>query len=201
MSDVSHREKKLAIAVMEQSFDGNPAVHYSIGNTQSPFYIARRKALASFMYRFCKRRNGVFISPNENGVICFYHSSAKGSFIYDFFDEIKLALFAVGPIRLFPVVFRANAVSRIRKRQGEHLHCWYLGVREGSRDFKTAAWLRDTLYEKAHELNLPVCAETTMLQNKKVYERMGFITYEQVKSFGLTTYCMIYFPTQFKKTT
>lgn len=199
MSDVFLKEKEIAVKIMQESFDNNPAVHYAIGKKEAVFYKARRKALASFMYTYCKNREGIFISPNGNGVICFYPSSAKFSFLHDIIAELKLALFGVGIIRLLPVMMRANAVARIRNKQGEHLHCWYLGVREGKRDFKTAVWLRDLLFSHAEKLSLPVCAETTMLQNKMVYERMGFITYEEIKTFGMTTYLMIFFPPALKR--
>lgn len=117
----------------------------------------------------------------------------------DLISECRLALLAVGPFRLIKVLARSIAISRIRKRQGEHLHCWYLGVQSGYRDYITAASLRDVLFQQAERLGIPVCAETTMEQNRRVYERMGFITYDEISTFGMKTYLMIYFPSPLLK--
>lgn len=178
---------------MVRSFDGNPAVHFSIGRSGRG-YASRKRQLAEFMYSYCKRRNGIYLSRNSNGLICFYESERKANRIADFLDEVKLVFFAVGLFRLLPVIRRNFIAARRRNAIGPHIHCWYLGVKKGMRDYRTAAELRDKLFTESERLNLPVLAETTMIRNKNVYERMGFMTYDEIVVSGMRTYLMMYHP-------
>jgi hypothetical protein len=66
-----------------------------------------------------------------------------------------------------------------------------LGVLPESRGTQAIFELRDILFQKSKELQLPVMVETVIIKNKKVYERIGFKTYSQIEIDGMITYCMI----------
>lgn len=186
-------KRKTAIRIMKNSFDGNDAVHYSIGKTGLG-YSFRKEALARFMFDYCERRSGVYLSKNNQGIICFYLNSIPVCWIYNLWDELCLGLLAIGPFRVFRVLKRSSLVSKARASQGEHLHCWYLGVESDVRTMTTAIELRNLLYSASSKTGLPVLAETTMTQNRDVYVRMGFRVYEEIRLRGLVTYCLILDP-------
>ncbi len=190
--EISEKRKR-AIRIMRNSFDGNDAVHYSIGKNGWG-YSFRKEALARFMFDFCERRGGVYLSKNKKGIICFYLNTIPVCWIYNVWDELSLGLLAIGPIRAFRVLKRANLVSKARSKFGEHIHCWYLGVEPDARTMATAVELRNLLYSASSKTGLPVLAETTMIQNRDVYIRMGFRVYEEIKMKGLITYCLILEP-------
>jgi hypothetical protein len=177
-----------ALKIMCDSFDSNPAVLYSIGNKRA--YQFRKRHLAAFMYDFCQARMGVRFSSDGHGIICFYHSQAKVNFLRNLYDELCLALFAVGPFRLGSVLRRTKAIRAAQVPKDAFIHCWYLGVESEHRHYTAAAELRDILYQTSAEWNLPILAETMIDQNKRVYLRMGFIQYGEVTVDGKTTYLL-----------
>ena len=186
---MSNPDREIAIQLMEASFDGNPAVYFSIGEGKN--YLKKRKALAEFLTDSSILRKGLFISSNKKGVICFYSSEEHIPFFQEIILEIKLLFKAVGIWRLPRVIWRSFLVKKQQRKIGAHLHCWYLGASTEGRDFTTANELKDILYKASDRLKLPVLAETTMTQNNRVYERMGFSTYATVVVSGMTTFCMI----------
>lgn len=180
---------------MEKSFDGNPAVHFSIGSVSRADYNYRRRKLAEFMYDFCKRRNGVFLSSDQNAVICYYHSDYPVSVFQSLKDEISLAWNGIGLSRLYRVWRRSNRIAQKQKGYRPFIHCWYIGAKEGERNGSGARELRNRLFEESRTTQRAILAETTMLQNKKVYEWLGFEVYDTVSLQNMTTYLLVKQPT------
>lgn len=179
-----------AIDIMYHTFDENPAVAFTIGIHGN--YSFRKRRLATFMYDFCNRRKGVRLSDNRKGIICFYEKNAPVSFLATAWDELCVGLFAIGPFRLARVLKRSRLVRQRHQLFPNYIHCWYLGVELEHRDMKTAIELKHLLIKESASAGLPILAETTMLQNKTVYERIGFKTYDIIDVNGLKTYCMVY---------
>lgn len=142
------------------------------------------------MYRFCALREGVYFSDDEKAIMLFYHSEFKAPFWKNFWIEFRLVVKALGPRRAVLTFLRKQKIDRHRKAVGPHLHCWYLGATPEGRNYTSAAQLRDLLYAESDRLGLPVLAETTMVQNKSVYERMGFAVYASVEFSGMKTYLL-----------
>jgi hypothetical protein len=182
------------IEIISESFDGNPAIVFSVGHGWG--YQFRKKRLAAFLYDFCTRRNGVYFSSNKKGLICFYHSSSKVPWYLNLWDELCVGILAVGPFRLFPLLKRSKEIKKAQAPFGPHLHCWYLGVMSGYRDYTSSAELKNILFKASDENGIPVLAETTIDQNKMVYERMGFQHYGNVTVNGMTTYLLVRHPNQ-----
>lgn len=178
-----------AIHIISESFDGNPAIVFSVGRGWG--YRFRKWHLASFVYDFCKRRDGVHISSNGKGIICYYHSDSQVSFFTNLWDELCVGLLAIGPWRVWRVLERSRKVKEAQTVFGPHLHCWYFGVLDGYRDFSASAELKNKLYADSQRFNVPVLAETTILQNKRVYERMGFEWYGSVNVAGMETFLLV----------
>jgi hypothetical protein len=181
-------EREKAIALLTGSFDGNPAVQFSIGNHKG--YSFRKKQLAAFMYDYCKARKGVHLSSNGLGIMLYYHSDAPISLFHEVYLELKLVLFALGIKRAWRVWKRQQKVRQFHKAAQPFIHCWYIGALSEGRQFDAARELRNKLYQESDSCKRPVLAETTMLQNKNVYERMGFFTYASVHVDGLETFLL-----------
>lgn len=181
--------RKEAVHIISESFDGNPAIVFSVGKGWG--YRFRKWHLAAFVYDFCQRREGVHISTNGKGIICYYHSEKKVPFLINLWDEICVGLLAIGPWRAKRVLLRSKMVKEAQAPFGAHLHCWYFGVLDGFRDFSASAELKNKLYADSQRFQVPVLAETTILQNKRVYERMGFSCYGSVKIAGMETFLLV----------
>ncbi|MEZ4798276.1 MAG: hypothetical protein R2809_00570 [Flavobacteriales bacterium] len=132
------------------------------------------------------------MSQNRKGIICFYKNDFQVSWLLTFWDELCVGLLAIGPLRLGAVLKRSKEVKKRHRQFEQFIHCWYLGVEHEYRDMKTAIELKDMLLKESASLGLPILAETTMLQNKHVYERIGFKTYDTFELKGMKTYCLVY---------
>jgi hypothetical protein len=56
-------DREIAIQLMEASFDGNPAVYFSIGKGKN--YLKKRKALAEFLTDYSILRKGSFFTQRK----------------------------------------------------------------------------------------------------------------------------------------
>jgi hypothetical protein len=181
-------EREQAMLLLVSSFDGNPAVHYSIGSGWG--YDFRKKQLAAFMHDYCKARNGVHLSSNGLGIMLYYHSDVSIPFLQELYLELKLVSLALGPLRAWRVWKRQQKVRLLHKAEQPFIHCWYLGAVSEGRQFDAARELRNKLYQESDATQRSVLAETTMLQNKNVYERMGFFTYASVHVCDMETFLL-----------
>jgi hypothetical protein len=181
-------EREQAIQLLVGSLDGNPAVHFSIGKGWG--YEFRKKQLAAFMYDYCKARNGIHLSSNGLGVMLYYHSDARITFLRELYLELKLVFFALGPLRGWRSWKRQNKVRQHHATEHPFIHCWYIGALSAGRQFDAARELRNKLYAESDLTQRAVLAETTITQNKNVYERMGFFTYASVHVGGMETFLL-----------
>ncbi len=175
---------------MADSFTDNPAIAFSIGSGRH--FEKRKRALARFLYGYCKRRNGVFLSEDRRGVICFYHSDKPVSAWIELRAEIQLVFSAIGITRVYRTWLRSQLIKKQQATHKPFIHCWYIGISKEHRGNRTAFEMMKLLFLEAQKTGRPILAETMILQNKRVYERMGFVEYGQVEVKGTTTFLLRY---------
>ncbi len=184
---------KVALRVKEQiqlitRILGNiPSAEFTIGSGWG--VIWRRSVLARFLLEEAKLNDGVFVDQSGQGIILFFRSDDKKSL--GWIEMIRLALFGIGPFRIFRVLKRKRQVDQMRSKFPPHIYCSFLGVLPEARGTHAVVELRDILFHKSMEWQLPIMVETVIIKNKIVYERMGFQTYDQFEIDGMITYCMI----------
>lgn len=174
---------------MSDSFSDNPAISFSIGREGN--FEGRKQSLAIFLYDYCKRRKGVYLSNNKKGIICFYHSDTSVNPFMELLSEIKLVLSAIGLRRLQSTWLRSHLIRKHQKAYQPFIHCWYIGIEREHRGHRTAYELMQLLLNESTRTRRPILAETMIEQNKRVYERMGFIEYGRVQIGKTTTYLLI----------
>ena len=177
---------------MADSFTDNPAIAFSIGSGDQ--FEKRKLALAHFLYGYCKRRDGVFISEDQHGVICFYHSDKPTNIWAELRAEILLVLSAIGIRRLYRTWRRSHLIRKKQAVYAQYIHCWYIGISKEHRGHRTAYELMQLLFEESKKTKRPILAETMIEQNKRVYERMGFVEYAQVNVHQTTTFLLVFTP-------
>lgn len=185
-------ERGKVVDLLSSTFDGNPAVHFSIG--QGRGYIRRRRALAGFLFDYCHQREGVYLSSDGKGILLAYRHDRSVAAWKTAVLEIKLTLQALGLGRLPQVITRASRIRRAQKRWRNWIHCWYIGVDPGHRDGYAARELQRLLFDQSDASGLPVLAETTMIRNRRAYESVGFVVYGEVKVRDTITWLMVRFP-------
>ncbi len=164
-----------------------PSAEFTVGSGWGA--CRRRRILAHYLIDEAQQNEGVFMDTTQQGIILFYPSEGKKPVCWKV--KLMMIFIAVGPFRLKRVMQRKAQVEKMRSNYPPHIYCSFLGVLPEARGTNAILELRDILFQKSKEQNLPVMVETVIPKNKKIYERIGFTTYSQIEIDGLITYCLI----------
>jgi len=168
-------DKQKLINIMVQSYYSNPTLLYlcrKLKNREK--YIAH---IASYMFDFAYRRNGVFLSSNEMGVtVCFQYNYRKPD-LYDYYLKLKMAFSAFKWSKLSEINRHTSYVNSFRPKDGNYLYFWLYGVLPEEEPRVSAREMGFHILKLANEKGLSIYAETTIEQNKRVYERYGMEVY------------------------
>lgn len=168
-----NRETKV-INIISKAFAENPSV-LSVIKNKSENKTAAIKALAKYAYRTSKRRNGIFFSSDQCATaLCYPYFSKKDS-IVDYWNQLWLIQNAIGWKKLFYTLKREKYMKSIRPRSSDFLYFWFFA--SSKKETRGAFELKDLIFERADQLQLPIYLETSVEKNKRVYERYGFEVY------------------------
>lgn len=170
------KDKKRIVDIICESYDSNPSVNWVIKNDK---HRARRiRVLAEYAFDMAYRRKGVYISSNNEGITICYKYNVRKESLGDYIGQAKLALFSIGVSRALKILKREGYTKKTRPANGEFLYFWFWGVSDKARGSSAAKESKDYIFELSKNLQLPIYLETSVPQNKRVYERYGFETYD-----------------------
>lgn len=179
--------KSDAIRILYSTYGNNPAVEFTVGKG-SPLH--KRKLLATWVANFAERREGLWLSKDGHGALVLYNFHYPVPFFTRLYEKLWMVARVIPFAQLPAVLKRSKQIARFHHQHGKFLHCWYIGVEQGYKDGTAARELFSMLRDTARFHQLPVLAETTIDQNKRVYERIGFKCYATIETNGMTTYLM-----------
>lgn len=171
-------DKQEAVQIIRNTFNQNPSVNIVIGKGGN-----RRKKISRLgMYAFIKamNRGGAYISSNRKGVALCFLSDAKGTNMAEFWAELQFAVSI--PVNKVIETLKREAYIKKHRFEGKHLYFWFLGVEEGGE--KAVFELKEFIFRRAQDKNLPILLETSVFRNKQVYERYGFEVYHTWSDSG-----------------
>ncbi len=174
---MTNQERKLAIKIITEAFDDNPMISHIIG--EGPRRAAKLKALAAYSIDWSIRRNGAYFSSDNTGLALCYQFNHHSNKISDLWAQIRLVHTVIGWQNIKSASIRESYRKQIRPTNEDYLYFWYLGVSKEGVGGNAVRELRDLIFEKSKSLGLPIYMETTLLKNKKVYERYGFETFHE----------------------
>ena len=138
---------------------------------------ARVGHLAKYMIEKAKRRDGLYISKDGNGLVLYYKvvNEDKDSF-KDMIEDVKLAFKVIGLSRVPAILKRQKHVKAMQPIGETYYYCWFMGVDPDYRgaENNVIVELRDYIYNKADEEKLPIYTETAIRRNMIVYKRYQF---------------------------
>ena len=176
-------ERQLVRDIITDSFLGNPSVMDAVGNSGNT--TQKISALADYAYKTCKRRNGVFLSSDSNGVaLCYRYNSHKES-ISDYWNQFLLVIQCTGLRKALKLLKKDGYIKLQRPADGDFLYFWFFGVSATGRGQGAALELKDQIFEMARADQLPIYLETSVERNKRIYERYGFRVYHFWPAHGL----------------
>jgi hypothetical protein len=168
-------DQKLIIDIITESFIHNPSVLSVVKNDHK---IKHRIAeLAKYAFKTAVKRNGVYISSDNQGVaICYKYNEKKESFT-DYWNQLNLAIKSIGLSRVIKILKREGYVKNFRPKTGDYLYFWFFGVSNKGKGRGAALELKDAIIKESINKELPIYLETSVEKNKIVYERYGFEVY------------------------
>lgn len=172
MSDSTVSRKSEIIDIISETFMTNPSVNVVIGNKGNRKKKIRR--LAEYSLEKALNRNGAYLSDNKMGAALCFKSNAKGSALKEFWYELRLAV-TLPMSKIINTLKRESYIKKHRAKDPVYYYFWFLGVKKGGG--KAGFELKDIIFQKAQEENLPIFLETSVDRNVLVYERYGFETY------------------------
>ena len=178
-------DEQLITDIISASFADNPSVNEVVKNDGKK--DQRITALARYAFRTALRRNGIYISSDEKGVAICYDIREKKESLADFFDQLKLVQKAIGWSRVIKVLKREAYLKNIRPKKDNYLYFWFFGVIKEGRGHLAAWELKEEIFKEANRRQLPIYLETSIEQNKRVYERYGFQVYHSWNTGDKTT--------------
>jgi hypothetical protein len=175
MKQATIEDKKTVLRILENSFLDNPTLLFLIRNPERrQFYIRR---IAEYAFDFAIRRNGVYLSDSGLGVaICFQYDFMKRDLL-DYWNMFKMVVSAFRIRRLISIFRHTKTVERFRPENGDYLYFWFFGVAPDETPRVSARELSLQIMEMAERNKKDIYAETTLLKNRRVYERFGFEVY------------------------
>jgi len=177
MRKATKADRKLVVDIISNSFEDNLSVNWVIKNDRKR--MKRISVLAEYAFNTVLRKDGIYVSSDEEGVIMFYKQNAYKETFADYIDQAKLALQAVTLPRVLEVLKRESYKDNIRPSDGEFIYCWFYGVRNSARGKGAAIELKNFIFDEADKMNLPIFLETSMTKNLIAYERYGFETFHE----------------------
>lgn len=168
-------DESTVVDIITESFKNNPSVISSVKNDDK--LDMRIEELARYAFRTAISRNGVLLSSNNKGVAICYHFNIKKTSFTDYWNQIRLVCKAIGISKVFTLLKREKYINKIRPKEGNYLYFWFFGVKESYRRSAAAKELKTAIFKESDDNQLPIYLETSVEQNKIVYQRFGFEIY------------------------
>ena len=190
MRKATKNDRKRFIDIMSESFDTNPSVNWTV--KQDNKRQKRYRLLAGFVFNQALRRDAIYFSSDDEGIIIFYKYNDFKTFFIEIFEKLLLTLRVISIERVGGIMKREKYIQSKRPADGEYIYCWFFGVSKIARGKGAAVELKDKIFAEADRLKLPVYIETTIPINMRIYNRYGFDIYHEweVKEKGLTYWMM-----------
>lgn len=179
MRPATRKDAQKSIDIIARSFATNPSILWVI--KQDRKQAARIVALARYSFYTALLRKGAYLSDNGHGVALCYRASVKGPLLPGIWNQLVLAVRAIGLLRIGIVLKRQAYVQAQMPKNMDYLYFWFFGVDPLHRGQGDAAELKNEVFSMARKENLPIYMETSVEKNRRVYEHYGFNCYHTWK--------------------
>lgn len=177
MKKATESDRELVISIIKKAYANTPTFQFVMRDPKHPEKYTQR--IAEYAFDFGIKRNAVYLSNNKKGVAIFYHSDKMKLNLHDYWLQAKLAVYAVKLRKFFSILRHNNQVSKIKSKHKPYIYYWFYAAIKEENQGQSARDLGFSVYKMAKDKKLPILAETTMRQNKIIYERYGFHLFEE----------------------
>jgi len=186
MKLAQHKDRALIIEIFLQSYKDNPHVRYLIGDR---FVASRLKTLANFVFDIGIKRNGIYLSEDNQGVVVMFPCECIQLNFKEKIKQYLMVIRAFNLYRLSNIISIEATIKNERKANPNDLYVWFYGVSEQGAKQHTARNLMKDMFKLSLIMQVDLIAETSLARNQKIYERFGFVTYHQ-RAFDFPVFFM-----------
>ncbi len=171
------------INIIAEAFKAIPAGNHLV--KQDGKRDLRYKKLGDYVYHNAVKKNGLYLSSNEQGIAVCYEIDPKNNkkTFGDFINDLKFAFGVSGISNALAISKRQNYIQSQRPKNEKYMYWEFTGVNPNYQGMDSSAFsmgeLRDKVYTDAHEKQLPIFTETSIRKNMIVYRRYGFDIYHE----------------------
>jgi hypothetical protein len=189
MRAATKEDRQLIENIIIESFRDNANLNFMIRPNGKKEKMLKR--IATYAYRFAFKREGIFITSDNKGLVICCEQPIKLDF-EDYFNQFRLILGALNLRKILKIFHRDAYIKSVRPQEERAIYIWCLALRNDVRFNRTAVEIKNFVFEKATNAQLPIYVETALWKNKIVFERFGFETYHywESASFALKTWFM-----------
>jgi len=144
----------------------------------------RFRALAEHMIDKALRRDALILSDDLTGIAILFEENTgqKESFWSELKADLKLAYKVTGILKGLKALKLQSYVKNQRPKDTPHLYCWFWGIMPESRGGegkKIPYTMKNEIFRRANEKNLPVYAETRIRKVCVAYKWYGFEVFNE----------------------
>lgn len=172
---VTHQQADTACKVLSKAFI----------NLSSMTYIARKsnsvqaiKALCSYCLKVSMSQSSAYISEDEHAVLLLLNNEKPPSGLKLLLWKIQLINRSIGWFNVPQVLGYMNLKRKMRSKE-KAIYIWMIASEKSDHEFSSALDLKDSVFEMANDLQLPLLMEATISKNTLIYRRYGFEIYHK----------------------
>ncbi|MEE4116453.1 MAG: hypothetical protein V2I37_09805 [Marinilabiliaceae bacterium] len=169
-------DRQIIIDIISQAFIENPRTN-AMMKKKNPLRSVR--IMAEYAYDLVSGFNGIYLSKDKTTVIFYYRIS---EFKRGFIGNLKYARMFLRAIRfsqLLPTLKREKIIRSRRADFDDYLYVWLLGSVRDKTSIRGLVDINNHLIDRSKEYNIPILIETTIEKILKLYNYVGFETYNK----------------------
>ena len=169
-------DRQVIIDIISQAFIENPRTN-AMMKKKNPLRSVR--IMAEYAYDLVSGFNGIYLSKDKTTVIFYYRIS---EFKRGFIGNLKYArmfLRAIRTSQLLPTLKREKIIRSRRADFEDYLYVWLLGSVQDKTSIRGLVDINNHLIDRSREYNIPILIETTIEKILKLYNYVGFETYNK----------------------
>lgn len=162
------------------AFKDTPGILWVTGSgTQKDIKV---RLLLEFAYQITNRLGEIWMSDDENAVSFTFYWHKRRPTLYTFWLHVKLAFQVVGLRHVPEILRRESYIQSQRPKHEPYIYLWFTASRADRIGFQSMADLKNGLFKKGYEENLPLYTETTVERALSSYSRYGFRLFHSWKN-------------------
>ena len=188
---IKEKYRKTCIDIICSSMCNIPGITWIVGSNATKAG-KRLRELGRYVFDVSWTYNGLIFSNDLKGVVILLVQNRKLRQKIHLMASMRFILRCTGLFRAWEIVKREKYIQTHHPQNKDYLYFWIFAVLPSHQGRKTAYELKEKVFEKSRLMRLPIYLETTVLKNKRVYERFGFNVYHtwKIKKRNVTMYFM-----------